>query len=98
MSYNQILHYGKEDPEVAKAILSSIFMIYHVSDQSVHEEIEQFFIYCYEECKGAMTSPAFIEPLDQIYQDFVLKRDDLINRDSTEEEEDKGLLAFGLKK
>ncbi|EHR36411.1 DUF2254 domain-containing protein [Facklamia languida] len=98
LSYNQILHYGKDDPEVAKAILSSIFMIYHVSDQSVHEEIEQFFIYCYEECKGAMTSPAFIEPLDHIYQDFVLKRDELINRDSTEEEEDKGLLAFGLKK
>lgn len=44
LSYNQILHYGKDDPEVAKAILSSIFMIYYVSDQSVHEEIEKFFI------------------------------------------------------
>lgn len=93
LSYNQILHYGKEDPEVAKAILSSVFMIYHVSDQSVHDEVEKFFIYCYEECKEAMTSSAFIDQLDQIYQDFVLKRDDMINRDSIDEEEDKGLLA-----
>lgn len=82
LSYNQILHYGKEDPEVAKAILSSVFMIYHVSDQSVHDEVEKFFIYCYEECKEAMTSSAFIDQLDQIYQDFVLKRDDMINKEA----------------
>lgn len=81
LSYNQILHYGKDDPEVAKSILSSIFMIYYVSDQSVHEEIENFFIYCYEECKAAMTSDAYIDQLDQIYKEFEEKRDETMNKD-----------------
>lgn len=81
LSYNQILHYGKADPEVAKAILLSIFMIYYVSDQSVHEEIEKFFIYCYEECKDAMTNKSYIDQLDQIYKDFEEKRDEIMNKD-----------------
>lgn len=84
LSYNQILHYGKDDPEVAKAILSSIFMIYYVSDQSVHEEIEKFFVYCYEECKGAMTSNAYIDQLEEIYKEFKEKRDDSMNKDTNE--------------
>lgn len=91
LSYNQILHYGKDDPEVAKAILSSIFMIYYVSDQSVHEEIEKFFIYCYEECKGAMTSNAYIDELDKVYKEFYEKRDDSMNKDMNENKEDKSL-------
>lgn len=81
LSYNQILHYGKADPEVAKAILLSIFMIYYVSDQSVHEEIEKFFIYCYEECKDAMTNKSYIDQLDQIYKDFEEERDKIMNKD-----------------
>lgn len=81
LSYNQILHYGKADPEVAKAILLSIFMIYYVSDQSVHEEIEKFFIYCYEECKDAMTNKSYIDQLDQIYKDFEEERDEIMNKD-----------------
>lgn len=92
LSYNQILHYGKDDPEVAKAILSSIFMIYYVSDQSVHEEIEKFFIYCYEECKNAMTSDAYIDQLDQIYKNFDEKRDDSMDEEAKEKKEDKGIL------
>lgn len=81
LSYNQILHYGKSDPEVAKAILSSIFMIYYVSDKSVHKEIEDFFIYCYEECKKAMTSDAYIDQLDIIYEEFKNKRNDSMSKD-----------------
>lgn len=98
LSYNQILHYAKYDPEVAKAILSSIFMIYYVSDQLVHEEIEKFFIYCYEECKSAMTSDAYIDQLEQIYKDFDEKRDSSMDQEVKDKKEDKGILDLNLKK
>lgn len=67
-------------------------MIYYVSDQSVHEEIEKFFIYCYEECKGAMTSGAYIDQLEQIKKDFDEKRDDSMDEEVKEKKNDKETL------
>ena len=67
-------------------------MIYYVSDQSVHEEIEKFFIYYYEECKGAMTSEAYIDQLKQIYKDFDEKRDSSMDQEVKDKKDDKGIL------
>lgn len=70
LSFNQILHYGKSDPLVAEAILGSIRMIYLVSGESMHSEIENFFDYCYNLCKSAMDNDMYKERLKKIYDNF----------------------------
>ena len=86
LSYNQILFYGKADPEIAKTVLNSIYMVYLVADKSVHREIEMFFSYCYNLCKEAMDNQSYIDQLDEIYKDFEQKKDDSMDRDINKEE------------
>lgn len=86
LSYNQILFYGKADPEIAKTVLNSIYMVYIVADKSVHREIEMFFSYCYNLCKEAMDNQSYRDQLDEIYKDFEQKKDDSMDRDINKEE------------
>lgn len=91
LSYNQILHYGKEDPEVAKAILSSLYMVYLVADKSVHKEIEKFFAYCYDLCKEAMDNQAYVNQLEEVYRSFQENRNDSMDQEVVEKIEKERL-------
>ncbi|MDO5028395.1 MAG: DUF2254 domain-containing protein [Bacillota bacterium] len=85
LSYNQILFYGKEDPELAKTILKSLYMVYLVADKSIHEEIEKFFAYSYELCKSAMDNPVFVDQLEELYSVFQKNKNDSMDQDLAEE-------------
>lgn len=76
LAYSQILHYGKADPEVAKAILNSIYLIYIVSDKSLQARVEDFFNHNYEICLNAMESHLDKEQLQIIHMSFHQKRMD----------------------
>ncbi|MEJ8752066.1 DUF2254 family protein [Lagierella sp. ICN-221743] len=86
LSYNQILFYGKSDPEIAKTVLNSIYMVYLVADNSLHREIEMFFNYCYNLCKETMDNQSYIDQLDEIYKDFEQKKDDSMDKDINKED------------
>lgn len=70
LSFNQILHYGKQDPLVAQSILNSIHLIYLVAGDAVHEQIEEFFKYCYKLCLNSMENTMDKHALETIYREF----------------------------
>lgn len=70
LAFNQILHYGKSDPHVAKAILESVHTIYLSAGSSLHSEIEEFFNYCYHLCQSAMDNEEYRIQLEKVYQQF----------------------------
>lgn len=54
LAFHQIIHYGKDDPSVARAILQGLCMIYMISDDSANDEIKEYFEYCYTIIYDAM--------------------------------------------
>ena len=48
LSFYQLIHYGKEDPSVAYAILEGLYLIYMIADESAKESVSSFFDYASE--------------------------------------------------
>lgn len=75
-SFAQIVHYGKEDPMVAEAILKGLYLIYMLADESVKGQIKEYLDYVYEICLDAMDTKMNRDQLKAIHEDFHQNRDD----------------------
>lgn len=80
-SYAQIIHYGKEDPLVSKAILDGLYMVYLIADKSVQPKVVNYMDYAYEVCRDAMTTRMDREELRMVYEDFNRNRDEQSDED-----------------
>ncbi|MDO5037790.1 MAG: DUF2254 family protein [Tissierellia bacterium] len=86
-SFAQIIHYGKADPLVAKAILESLYMVYMISAESVKGHVKAYVDAVYKICRQAMATDLDKRPLDAIYQDFSQHRDEHSNEEAIREED-----------
>ena len=75
-SFAQIVHYGKEDPMVAEAVLKGLYLIYMLADESVKGQIKEYLDYVYEICLDAMDTKMNRDQLKVIHEDFHQNRDD----------------------
>lgn len=74
-SFTQILHYAKNEPFVASAILEGLFLIYMISNKSAEKPVVEFFEYTYDQCQQAMDSEMDKNHLEKIYKDFKKNKD-----------------------
>lgn len=75
-SFAQIVHYGKEDPMVAEAVLKGLYLIYMLADESVKGQVKEYLDYVYEICLDAMDTKMNRDQLKAIHEDFHQNRDD----------------------
>lgn len=48
LNFYQLIHYGKEDPSVAQAILEGLYLVYLIADDSAKDSIGTFFADAYD--------------------------------------------------
>lgn len=88
LAFYQIIHYGKEDPSVAAAILEGLTMIFMISDPAAESEVGEYFGYAYEVIKKSMRETMDAERIEQLRENFLRRREDLADKDAMREDED----------
>lgn len=86
-AYSQIIHYGKEDPMVSRAILNGLYLVYMASEKSVKSQIKEFMDYVYDICINSVQYDMDKEGLNIIYRDFNINRDDQSDYDAIREDD-----------
>ncbi|MDO5047560.1 MAG: DUF2254 domain-containing protein [Anaerococcus sp.] len=86
-SFAQIIHYGKEDPMVARAILNGLYLVYMLAEESVKSEVREFMDYTYEICKNSVSYQMDKDGIEIIYKDFCKNRDNQVDQEAAREEE-----------
>lgn len=74
-SYSQLIHYGKSDPMVAKAILEGLYMVYMITAPSVQDQVVEYIDYVYQSCLEAMETTVDQGQLTRDYVDFQTNKD-----------------------
>lgn len=88
LTFNQILHYAKGEPAMARAILENIYLIYMISDDTAQEQVKDYFEYAYQTCYEALSSSLDRSKLDAIRDDFHLNRDQRSDQKALRESDD----------
>lgn len=69
-TFHQLIHYGKEDPSVAIAMLNSIKLIYVKSKSKYREEIKEFYDSVYDGCFSSMETDLDRNKLESLKNNF----------------------------
>lgn len=88
LTFNQILHYAKDEPTVARSILENIYLIYMISDETAQEQVKGFFDYSYDTCYAALSSELDKSKLEAIRDDFLTNRDQQSDQKTLRETEE----------
>lgn len=70
LTFYQLIHYGKEDPSIAKAILEGILHMYLNANDEVKASIASYYHDCYQVFYDSLTNKRDREKIQDLYQNF----------------------------
>lgn len=82
LAFYQIIHYGKDDPSVAFAILEGLTLISMISDSAAEQEIREYFSYVYGIIEKSMTERMDAERIRQLHQNFFEGQEDFADKEA----------------
>ena len=82
LAFYQIIHYGKDDPSVAFAILEGLTLISMISDSAAEQEIREHFSYVYGIIEKSMTERMDAERIRQLHQNFFEGQEDFADKEA----------------
>ena len=81
LTFYQLIHYGKEDPSIAKAILEGILHMYLNANDEVKASIASYYHDCYQVFYDSLTNKRDREKIQDLYQNFK-KQEERYSRNS----------------
>ena len=76
-NFYQLIHYGKEDPSVARNILNGLNLIFMHSSQNSAQEVKKFYDEAYEIFMDSMASDMDKNHLKSLKENFYQLTDNL---------------------
>lgn len=86
-TYNEILHYGKDDPAVMIALIDGLYVIYKMCDPYNQSEVREYATHVYETSKESLSDKFDLEVLEQSYHKFAKSKKDEVNKEVMEQAE-----------
>lgn len=86
LTFHQLIHYGKNDPSVAYAILEAIYLIYMLSDKKAPSSVRDFFMETFEICHDAMETQMDRDHLKSIRDQFLDTKEKPLDEEASQAE------------
>lgn len=86
LTFHQLIHYGKNDPSAAYAILEAIYLIYMLSDKKAQSSVRDFFMETFEICHDAMETQMDRDHLKSIRDHFLDTKEKPLDEEASQAE------------